>query len=375
MASGARSTSSSVPGLLLKGLRAGVYGSSFQRQARSRVIPSTGRRGQNIQSIRIARGHAPGDSIARHRANTFRPVPRNEREDGSVTRGSVARRCLMNGPIGSSKTRPSPTGCSTTERTSVSVRLRERPKPTHIRDLLPRTTRGWSAPRGSSPGWARRLSVVGISPSTRPIVAAVPAVLRGPCSGRSGARRDRALGHGEAEPTRRGSKETASRNDREEARGQDSEAADEEALMVLWGPESRCNAPDGGGVERLRTRGPRSRLSRRNSRGNRAERKWCCGCLEWHPLDAFRPSETFNRRGGLGGYCREYRSAAVRRWRRTKPGGCRGVQRATADRATRSRVRRLRCFLHGRRARPYFRSLPRLPAWAAARAQPERRGT
>ena len=60
---------------------------------------------------------------------------------------------------------------------------------------------------------------------------------------------------------------------------------------------------------------PMPAFGEENSRGNRAERKWCCGCLEWHPLDAFRPSETFNRQGGAGGYCREYRSAASRRWR------------------------------------------------------------
>ena len=60
---------------------------------------------------------------------------------------------------------------------------------------------------------------------------------------------------------------------------------------------------------------PHLGLREENSRGNHAELKWCCGCLEWHPLDAFRPSETFNGGGRAGGYCREYRSAAVRRWR------------------------------------------------------------
>jgi hypothetical protein len=65
---------------------------------------------------------------------------------------------------------------------------------------------------------------------------------------------------------------------------------------------------------------PRPDFREKNSRGNsvppsHAGMGWCCGCLEWHPLDAFRPSEKFDRRGGVGGYCREYRSAAVRRWR------------------------------------------------------------
>ena len=44
--------------------------------------------------------------------------------------------------------------------------------------------------------------------------------------------------------------------------------------------------------------------------------RWCCGCLEWHPLEAFRPSEAFVN--GCG-YCSEYRAAAVRRWRERNP--------------------------------------------------------
>ena len=81
------------------------------------------------------------------------------------------------------------------------------------------------------------------------------------------------------------------------------------------------NAPAGGtGVQRVEKRDdPDSGFREENSRGNRAERKWCCGCVEWHPVDAFRPSETFDRQGGTGDYCAEYRAAAVRRWRERNP--------------------------------------------------------
>ena len=64
---------------------------------------------------------------------------------------------------------------------------------------------------------------------------------------------------------------------------------------------------------------PMPAFGEEDSRGIRVERQWCCGCLEWHPFGAFRPSETFDRKGGTGGYCREYRSAAVRRWRERNP--------------------------------------------------------
>ena len=54
-----------------------------------------------------------------------------------------------------------------------------------------------------------------------------------------------------------------------------------------------------------------------HSRGNRAERGWCCSCREWMPLEAFRPSEVIG--GGRGSRCRQCRCAAVRRWRERHP--------------------------------------------------------
>jgi hypothetical protein len=45
----------------------------------------------------------------------------------------------------------------------------------------------------------------------------------------------------------------------------------------------------------------------------RAEEAWCCGCLAWLPLDAFRPNP--GSRSGVQSRCRRCRSEASRQWR------------------------------------------------------------
>jgi hypothetical protein len=50
----------------------------------------------------------------------------------------------------------------------------------------------------------------------------------------------------------------------------------------------------------------------------RRDEAWCCGCLAWLPLEAFRPSPA--SRSGVESRCRRCRSDASRQWREQNAG-------------------------------------------------------